>query len=115
RQKAAEQRGRPTVVAPRLPAVALGSGRGIWSIRTSRHDRMLRGGHRFREAGVVGSNPVTPTKHSVALGGRRRRRIPAKRLFDNGLKLVAGRDSSCGCGTQRRAAGWWPFKRRRSG
>jgi fatty-acyl-CoA synthase len=37
------------------------------------------------------------------------------RLFDNGLKLVAGRDSSCGCGTQRRAAGWWPLKRRRSG
>ncbi len=37
-----------------------------------------------------------------------------KRLFENGLKRLAGRDSNCGCGTQRRAAGWWPLKRRRS-
>jgi hypothetical protein len=39
----------------------------------------------------------------------------AKRLFDNSLKPLRGRDSSCGCGTQRRATEWWPSRRRRSG
>ncbi|HEX4112781.1 MAG TPA: ParA family protein [Stellaceae bacterium] len=39
----------------------------------------------------------------------------SKRLFENGLSGVATRDSSLGCGPERRAAAWRPLRRRRSG
>jgi hypothetical protein len=47
--------------------------------------------------------------------GRAETKKKAKRLFENGLSGVATRDSSLGCGPERRAAAWRPLRRRRSG
>ncbi len=99
--------GNPARVAKALLHVVNDVRSGETTSRTasSKRDR-LRYARNLPESIVV---PVEKTETKP--GGRGN----PQRLFENGLKVSSVRDSSCGCGTQRRAAGWWPLRRRRSG
>ena len=56
--------------------------------------------------------PATPLQQIIADEMQRRR---AKSPFENWLKAFFGRDSSLGCGPQRRAAEWPRSRRRPNG
>jgi hypothetical protein len=60
---------------------------------------------------VAGANPGGDGKYSGEVTVEKTGDT-YKRLFGNGLSEFATRDSSLGCGPERRAAGWRPLRRR---